>query len=435
MRSVLRNTPPAALALGFLLSPESLTKLGNGVGQGGRYFLALLVFAALVHVVNGSSYDRLQQFLPGSTIETHPLRSLLGQRVSTLLPLVTRVPAFVCFGTAVLATAGFVFNEVFVYWFPNFGFAFLLLGCVFVVNFLSPRAALGVQLVCVGISVAGLLALSAVAFAGWNAASVLETVGKEGVGFHLPGVCLTLFMGFELSVYAPPAESGGPKPNPASRFVVAFTAVLFLLWGVASMHFVPMDKLSESSLPHMLASRIILGETGRAIMGTVVLAGCSGVVNGSFLALSGLASGKISPAPPDAVDPPRRASGRVGILLLAAAIASFLGTGLAGEPELDVWLRGSVLLWLMGYIAFQSALWAFRPKGAFAAPDQSGLFNYRSWVHGILAVAFLVMAAVSVWTDPERKALTAFILLAPLASSIILVPWYRIVAGRKREDD
>ena len=36
-------------------------------------------------------------------------------------------------------------------------------------------------------------------------------------------------------------------------------------------------------------------------MGTVVLAGCCGVVNGSFLAVGSLASSGISPGPPDAV--------------------------------------------------------------------------------------------------------------------------------------
>ncbi|MHC1742524.1 MAG: hypothetical protein AB9873_05775 [Syntrophobacteraceae bacterium] len=432
MRSVFANPHPAAIAIGLLLSPESLTKLGNGIGQSGAHFLWLIAFTALAYLANAWSYDRLQHFLQGTTVESYPLGSLLGRRGSHLLPLVTRLPAFVCYGTAVLATAGFVFNEVFVYWFPNFAFAFLLLGLLLVVCLITPRAALMLQSIFSGVAIAGLIALIVAGFAGWSKAPLPETMATGALGMRPAILCLMLFMGFELAIYGPPARV---RHYPVSRFVVAALAVLFLLWTVVSIHFVPLQNLVESSLPHMLTARSILGETGRGIMGIVVLAGCCGVVNGSLLAMYGLASDLLRFDERDDSTPGKWITpGRIGILLLAGGMAVALASGQAGEPELEVWLRGSALLWLLGYAVFHLALCVLTFHGPPAGRASAGLFQNRGWGHAALLLLFFGLVVASVWTEPEKAHLLAFMLVAPLASCIILLAWRRVTAGRNGLD-
>lgn len=61
----------------------------------------------------------------------------LGNWAALLLPLSSRLSLTLVAATGLVATAGFVFNEVFVYWFPNFLFAYLLLGLILIVNLLG----------------------------------------------------------------------------------------------------------------------------------------------------------------------------------------------------------------------------------------------------------------------------------------------------------
>lgn len=434
MRSILLNPHPAVLALGVLFSPESLTKLGNGVGLSGGFSIPLLLFATLVYFFLSSRYDHLQQAHSGPTVESRPLRRLLGYRVAGILPLVTRLPAFVCLGTAVLATSGFVFNEVFVYWFPNFAFAFLLLGLCLGVNLLSARVALALQQICVGVSMAGLFTLSLAAVIEGSLASFPKPTGQGT--FELDGLvlCLALFMGCELSVYAPSTGLQERKPRPAARLTVMFCAALFLAWAAVSLTVVPLERLAESSLPHMLAARGIWGEMGRKIMGVVVLGGCCGLVNGSFLAIRCLVPAAIHPREID--DPALQGvgTGRLGVCLAAGAIAALLGAGLAGESRLEVWIRGSVILWLLGYVLFLLALSSCCFNELPTDLSRWKVFGHRAWSHVGLGILFLLLASLMVWSEPEKGELARMLLLAPSLSCIILVGWQRLAVSRSAED-
>ncbi len=431
MRAFILSPHPASIALGLLLSPEAWTRLGNGIGQSGALFPWLIAMSALIYLANGWVYDRLQHFIHPTMVESHPLGILLGLEGSHLFPMVTRLPAFVCLGTGVLATAGFVFNEVFVYWFPNFAFAFLLLGLLLMVSLISPRAALMLQTLCVGVALAGVVALSIAGCFLWSTAPAPEAACPAALAIRPALACLVLFMGFELSVYGPQTPAGH---HPASRFVVAAAAVLFLTWSVVSVHLVPLENLAESSVPHMVTARAILGEPGRIIMGIVVLAGCCGVVNGAFLALYGLAGGLLHPG--EAGPPSRQwlTPGRIAILILAAAIATALASGLAGESELEVWLRGSTLLWLLGYAVFHLSLWLLTLRNPSTAEADTKAISNRARIHGAFLLLFSGTVAASAWTDPERAGLLSFMLVASFLTCIILLPWRRVVNGRRRGD-
>lgn len=50
--------------------------------------------------------------------------------LAAAMALTGRIPVFLFASTAMLVSAGFAFNEIFVYWFPNFLFASLLLALI-----------------------------------------------------------------------------------------------------------------------------------------------------------------------------------------------------------------------------------------------------------------------------------------------------------------
>ncbi|NIN66172.1 MAG: hypothetical protein GTO63_16055, partial [Anaerolineae bacterium] len=69
------------------------------------------------------------------------------------IPLCARVAFTICAATGILVVAGYVFNEVFVYWFPNLGFSFLLLGFLLVLNLLGRTISLVAQVIFIAVAV------------------------------------------------------------------------------------------------------------------------------------------------------------------------------------------------------------------------------------------------------------------------------------------
>ena len=153
-----------ALAMGLLLSPDALILLGNQMGSAGLAFLAAIIFAGLVALGTAYSTAALWAQFPGAGGEARGLQAALGTLPAMVLPLCARVVVLVCASTGILAIAGYVFNEVFVYWFPNLGFSFCVLGLLLTLNLLGPKVAKAAQLLFVAVALLGLLVLSVLAF-------------------------------------------------------------------------------------------------------------------------------------------------------------------------------------------------------------------------------------------------------------------------------
>jgi len=125
----------------------------------------------------------------------------------TILSLGSRVAFTVCAATGLLATAGFTFNEVFVYWFPNFGFAFLLLGVLLAANLIGRGIPQGIQIACTGAALAGLLVLSGV---GLTVQSAVAESAQRIAAIPDPRALFAgvlILVGFDLGAYAPLGEA------------------------------------------------------------------------------------------------------------------------------------------------------------------------------------------------------------------------------------
>jgi amino acid transporter len=350
-----------AMAAGVMLSPDSLVLLGNGMGAAGVLFLTALLTAAAAHFLTALSYGKLSKSFPGRAgidgmgNEAVFLKEALGPVPAIVFPLCSRALFAVCAAAGVLVTAGFVFNEVFLYWFPNFGFAFGLLGVLLAINILRvPGAA---QVVFVATAVFGLAILSFFGLAGAGeageevaqastAVSTLSTLKAAPAG-------LLLFMGYDLGERRPPATGAGAEAlktgvsfNPMTAAIV-IVGVLFCLWGLASVRYVPLEKLSETTIPHTVAAREILGHKGRMVMGAVAIAGTCGAVNALFASVSRMLSGMAF----QGLLPRFLSRPHVPVLVLAGGAAAMMGLGMAGEPLLEILIMAGLCFWLLNYCA------------------------------------------------------------------------------------
>ena len=151
---------PFLLGMGLILSPLNFAALGNTAGLTGSYFPIVLLSVLVVHLLTAQSYQTLFSTGPGEVRETSPASSktdpflilLLGSRISLAI---SEIPL-------ILVSAGFIFNELFLYWFPNFGFAYGMLIILLLLNLLGNKAPLRTQIFLVGISLAGIWLISTI---------------------------------------------------------------------------------------------------------------------------------------------------------------------------------------------------------------------------------------------------------------------------------
>ena len=120
-----------AWVVGMLFAPINLIVLGNSAGSLGVGFIFLLFLAGSAYIIHSHCYTDITAFRPGAAGEFDRLADALGAAV--IFSIVPRTLLAVFLATATLAASGFVFNEVFVHRFPNFAFAFLMLGTLFLI--------------------------------------------------------------------------------------------------------------------------------------------------------------------------------------------------------------------------------------------------------------------------------------------------------------
>jgi len=407
---MLVSIPLIAIAMGLLLSPGSLTILGNNMGTAGASFLVVILTGLVVHLFTALSFGELSLHFPGPDGEARLIKESIGLTPALLIPLCSRVLFTLCAATGILATAGYAFNEVFILWFPNLGFSFCLLGFLLLINLLGHKVSSTAQMVFVACTVLGLVLLSIVGL--WHLGKAPPTLEASNPDpLHMGRAILfglVLFVGFDLAIFA--KASNGHHPMKLIRSMILgilLAAMILALWGLVSLKYVSPGKLADTTVPHMVAARHIMGQKGRFIMGLVVLAGSCGAANALLMSVSEMLSGMAKQGLLPAFLSLRPKRVPIGLMPLALGIAAMMATGMAGKPELETYTRAAIWFWLLHYatihVSFLTMRWRdpgrFHPFQVLITP-----------VIPIIAVLTLLMGLVGLlWTAPERALLMKFI--------------------------
>ncbi len=418
---------PMTVAMGLLVSPEGLTILGNAAGRAGHGLFYVLMGAGLLHVTTAMAYQRIYAQYPGPFGEMGLIGKALSPVAALWVSAFARLIVAVCASTALLATAGYIFNEVFLYWFPNLGFSFCLLGLLFILNLSDMRVAATGQVLFVGLAVGGLLFLFVAGFLEWGNLPPPMPDGPTAMAdFPRTALaCLLLFVGFDLAAYA-----GVGERNPAKAMMAAIilAGLVLSMWGWVSAAYVPAERLADTSIPHVRTARAVLGETGRIWMGMIALAGASAAVNALLMAIGRMmgimAAGGLLP--------PFLAMGKhqatVGMSVLVAAVAAMLGSGMAGEPILEVYIKAGLCFWLLHYIVILAAVLKMTVEALPGSPVQSAM-SYRVLL--LAGVAAMALAFTGMFVlNPEWKLLLRTVAIL-LAIGLILVPFWVSFSRKK----
>ncbi|MGD8227116.1 MAG: APC family permease [Desulfobacteraceae bacterium] len=415
------SIPLIAIAMGLLLSPGSLTILGNSMGIAGAPFLLAILTGLVVHLFTALGFGELSLHFSGPDGEARLFKESMGPTPALVLPLCSRILFTLCAATGIFATAGYAFNEIFILWFPNLGFSFCLLGFLLLINCLGHRVSNKAQIVFAAMTVLGLLTLSIVGlFHLGEAPPAFEASNPAPLhpGRAIP-FALVLFVGFDLAFFARGNNVRHSMNLIRSMILgILLAATILALWGLVSLKYVSPGKLTDTSIPHMIAARIIMGESGRFIMGLVVLAGSCAAVNALLMGVSEMISGMAKQGLLPAFLSMRPKRVPIGLILLVLGIAIMMATGMAGKPELETYTKAAIWFWLLHYammhVSFLILRWRnpgrFHPLQIHASPV----------IPIVSALTLLMGLAALLWTAPEG---------APLLKSVLVVLFTVSISG------
>ncbi len=357
----------ASFGAALMVSPDTLAMLGQFAGTTGRsgslFILAgMFLFSGMIYlssreIAGQSGQVSLSWGEPGSMI--------------FMTGVLIKMAAVVVFATGLLVSSGFAFNEIFLYWFPNFGFAFILLGIVCALQFLSFRIKILIQVGLAAIPVIGLLILIVI---GWFQAA-LEPVSGYPLSSLSPGIFgpqslfipLLLLLGIELGTAAVPDNFEDRRAVYRVMIgTVVFMGIVFLVTAhVMTLH-VPLKKLSQTTIPHIIYARTVLGDTGRYLMGAMIISGSLAAVHGVFTYIY-RAMAKIGTVKsvPFGLNQP-------GLMIIVLSIITgvLMGSGLAGSDRLEWIIRLMLIIWL--------AFWLTSGPVGFFLPKIFPLSNHKT---------------------------------------------------------
>jgi len=385
-----------ALGCGWLFSPEVLVIVGNSAGNLGWLAIPLLALTTLLFSFNSNTINRALQS-DSHNNETSLLKSSIGKIPTGTLSIASCFPFLILAATALLVTSGYTFNEVFLYWFPNFGFAFLLLGLLTLLQFLPLKQIYRIQLLFVALAGSGIFVLGVYGTLtpAKPLAVILQTPDQLSAGSLSSALLFLLFAGSNLFQ---------EKKNHFSK--VALLALLILLpWIFASLAHVTPERLASSTIPFMTASRKIMGDTGRQIMGMVVIMGSCA----AFTGLSLLCRQKLSELSREELAPLFVQKGGQRWLfppLIAISVGACMATGLAGDELLETLLRSTILLWLLYYCFVSFA-------AIFAIKNEQQKVSGTIYIPPILLCASLT---VTLFTSPHTMEIFQCIFALLIAS-------------------
>ncbi len=422
-----------AIAMGLLLSPGSLTILGNNMGMAGASFLVIILTGLVVHLFTALSFGELSLHFPGPDGEARLLKESIGHTPALVLPLCSRVLFTLCVATSILATAGYAFNEIFILWFPNLGFSFCLLGFLLLINFLGPRVSNTAQIFFAVFTFLGLLLLSIVGLLHLGKAP-LNFEASNPDPFRISRVILfglVLFVGFDLAIFAKGNDRHHPMKLIRSMiFGLLLAAIILALWGLVSLKYVTPSKLADTTVPHMLAARQIMGQSGRLIMGLVVMAGSCAAVNALLMAVSRMISAMTNQnlLPSVFCLGPKRLS--IPLILLGLGIAAMMATGMAGKPQIETYIKAAIWFWLLHYATMHVSILIMR----WRSPGRFPPFQlFVSPVMPIVGALTLLMGLTGLlWTASEGAILMKSILVVLVTVSIFAFFLIRLTQRREK---
>ena len=398
----------AGLILAWLVTPESLKLVSSSSGMSGLLVIISLGFGAILALTSAYQLHNPQLVRAGYTGDFKILSDTYGKALGLSVLFSGRIPLLLFASTGMLVSAGFAFNEIFLYWFPNFLFAFILLAVIAALNAFAGSFANISQLLFVSLTILGLIILIVLGAISDSAVSGHYAGQQKGLSASLLAIGCLSFLGFDFHR----SEKGRIVLVP----VLLGGFMLLVFWAGTALKFIEPSRLAETTIAHIIVARAIAGETGRFIMGTVIICGVLSGVNGLFI----VARRAFTDLDREGFISKRINRNWLVTTALSAIIGVMMITGFAGEQVLETRIKASIVLWLI-YLSLRNF------AVSHVLRRSTGTGNFLGYLTGF---TYLAVGAVLIVTSSQMGYIFWFITAVFTGTLVLSIIWTAIYNNR-----
>ncbi len=398
-----------AVCVGLIVATSCLISLGNGVGLAGSGFLLPLGIAMILNIFVAISFGELHSLMP-------KVEGGLGQytlaAIGPVPSIISNVSAYVlCMilaGGAEALMCGIVVSEVFL---PDVNPAIIsavVVGILFLTNMRGIDLFSKIQNVAVTLLIGSLAVMAVLSLFGLGSgqtvpAEVQTAPAISGFGdlASLSAIAFWLFIGVEFII--PVAKNLKNAKRDVLLSMVVALVVLFVVQGalgVGMTHYVALDELSVSTMPHMLFAENLMGDVGKYWMAFVtvlaVVSTLNTVLASSARIMGGMAGEKMLPKGLSLKN--KKDVPYLSLLFMALAMLAVI---ISNPSDLIILILAGSCFWLVSYIFTHINVLVLRKK----YPDAPRNKKLVLWgIPQILGISGCVYMILNIYPDPAVKA-------------------------------
>lgn len=400
--------PAVAAAVGIVIASSTLVSLGQGMGIAGYGFIYAMIAALILNLFVAFSFAELSSVVPRAGGINHYTLPTMGPFMGMIAAISGYVLVSIFAGSAEAAVAGLVFSEVFAPWMNPTLFSLIIVAILVAVNIRGVEFFGYLQIFLTTAMIGSLIVLGIIGITGAGGGEPVATsmeFNPMGLGvFALTALGFWLFVGVE---FVCPMAEEIKKPKvfiPVAMFVaLAIIFIAKMLYGVASIKFVPLEVLAGSPTPHVDTASAIMGRTGQIWIGIVSILATISTVNTLLAAIPriifGMAQNGQLPSVFGQLN--RWQTPWAGILLQGFLFIVFLLTGIASVEAILVLILAGAFCWFITYIIAHLNVIILRYKYPNVERSFKSPLGIIPQVLGILGMVYMM---IEVYPDPELKA-------------------------------
>lgn len=395
-----------AAAVGLVVASTTLVSLGQGMGIGGYGFILAMVIAWILMIFQAFTFSELAITMPRAGSISSYTEVALGHFPAIVAAIAGYIIVQLLAGPAELAVASIVVNKIF---FPSVSptiLAIIMLIIFMLLNLLGIDVFANFQIAFTAVMVFTLAVLGIAGLVGPGDPKVQFISPAMGMAdvFALVALGIWLFIGAEF-ICPLVEESKNPKRDIPLAMIVGLVVILILkiLYGAASVRYVPMDKLASSPIPHVDVAFAILGNAGVYWVGIASFCATASTINTLLAAVPRILYGMAHAGQVPSIFKwlhPRFRTPWVGIILLSLGMFIQLMTGISTIETIVVFVVASAFSWLLAYIIAHVDAIVLRIKyPKLERPFKTPLFP----IPQILGIAGIILVMLNIFPDPKLK--------------------------------
>ena len=421
-----------ATAAGIVVASTSLVSLGQGFGIAGPGFIIPLSIAMIINLLVAFSFAELSSIVPRAGGINHYTLPAMGPFMGMLAVISGYVIVNIFAGSAESAIPGLVFAEVFA---PHLNPKIITIALIIILMLVNIRGIDFFAWLQIGLTtamIASMVVLGIIGLTGMGKGEPLSTeflFNPMGMGvLSLTALAMWLFIGIE---FVCPLAEEIRKPKifiPLAMFLaLVIIYVAKVLYGFASIRYVPLDDLAASTAPHVLAGAAILGRTGQIWMAVVTILAALSTVNTLIASIPRMIYGlSIEGQAPEIFSLLSRwQTPWLSILLVGTFFLIPNLIGIATIEIIVIFILASAFSWFVCYIIAHLDVIILR----YRYPQTKRDFKSPLWIlPQIIGIVAMIYMMINIFPEPEIKRQIYFFALLFLGLAAIgSALWIKLV--------